>query len=234
MKRILLILIPLTAVACICLLQACKKTNEYPSHVATVSFPVISLNGPQDTTINRNATWSDPGASWHDSITGESGVVKSKQVVNTSTDSAYLLVYTATNKNGFQTSVTRGLGVTNYNGPINIAGGYTVNGAPVNIYQVARALYVNPNADGFGGGDSTVMVIKSDSTLSVGTIYTEITGTTGVPIPETFSQAMITYQAPYYYTGTPPHIVYQPAVIFSYTATILNVPPVAGITFYHD
>lgn len=231
MKRILLILIPLAVLASLSILPSCKKTNEYPSHTAIVSFPHIALIGPNDTTINRGAAWSDPGAAWYDSVTGESGTVKA-QAISTSIDSAYLLIYTATNKNGFQSFAARGLGVTNYNGPINISGGY--NGGSVVISQRSRALYLNPNVDGFGAGDSSVMVIKSDSTLSVATIPTYVTGTTGVPIPESFSQASIIYQPAFITTGSPPHLTAQSAVIFSYTVNILNVSPIPGVTFSQD
>lgn len=232
MKRIIMILIPLAVVA-ISMLSGCKKKeNEFPSHTSKVSFPVITLLGPQDTTISRGATWVDPGATWVDTITGESGTLKAT-AINTSVDSAYMLIYTATNKNGFQSYVARGLGVTNYNGALDISGAYTVNGSTVNIYKVSRALFLNPNADGYGAGDSSVMVIKSDSSISVATIGTYITGTVGAPIPETFSQASIIYQPAYYYSGIPPRLTAQPPVIFSYTVTILNVPP-ATVSFAHN
>jgi hypothetical protein len=233
MKRISLISIPISALVCLCLLYACKKPNEFPSHTATVSFPVITLVGPTDTTINRGATWKDPGATWKDTVTGESGTLTAT-AVNTSVDSAYLLIYTATNKNGFKSFVARGLGVTNYNGPINLSGAYTDNNGGTDVlYQGSRALFINPNADAFGAGDSSVIVIKSDSTISVATIGTYVTGTTGVSLPETFSQASIIYQSPYTYTGIPPRLTAQPPIIFSYTVTILNVPPVTA-TFYHN
>jgi len=208
-------------------LPACKKTNEYPSHVATLSFPVITLLGPGDTTISRGATWKDPGATWKDTVTGESGTLTA--TVNTSADSAYLLIYTATNKNGFKSFAARGLGVTNYNGPKSLSGAYTDNnGGADTIYQRSRALFAILNVDAFGAGDSSVIVIKSDSTISVATIGTYVTGTTGVALPETFSQASITYQPAFYYTGTPPRLVPQPAVIFSYTVNIPNAPSVGA------
>jgi len=230
MKRIVSISISLAAIAYLCLLMDCKKTNEYPSHIAQVSFPVVTLLGPGDTTINRGATWKDPGATWRDTVTGESGTLTAT-AVNTSVDSAYLLLYTATNKNGFKTFATRGLGVTNYNGPINLSGVYTDNNGGTDIlYQGSRALFINPNADAFGAYDSTVIVIKSDSTISVATIGTYVTGTTGIALPETFSNTSILYQPPFYYSGTPPHLTAEPAVIFTYTVNILNAPP-ATATF---
>jgi hypothetical protein len=159
-------------------------------------------------------------------VTGESGTLKA-QTINTATDSAYLLIYTATNKNGFQTAVARGLGVTNYNGPISLSGGY--NGNTISISQRSRALFLISNVDytfpGAATIDTSVIVIKSDSTISVASLGTYITGTTGAPVPETFSNATILYQSPFYYTGTPPRLTAQPAIIFSYTVNILNVPP---------
>lgn len=207
MKRILMILIPLTVVATISLLSGCKKKeNQYPSHTATVSFPILTLVGAQDTTINRGATWNDPGATWTDTVTKESGTLKVS--VNTSKDSAYMLVYTATNKNGFQSTVTRGLGVTNYNGPIDISGAYTDNfGGADTIVAVSRALYYVPGIDFIG--DAGLVMIKSDSTISVATVYTLATGTVGAPLPVTFSQATISYATP---------------ITFGFTVNVLNVP----------
>jgi len=213
MKRIISIL---TALACLSMF-GCKKENNYPSHVAQVSFPVVTLNGPQFVTINRGGTWTDPGATWKDTVTGESGTLTMS--VNTSKDSAYFLVYTATNKNGFQNQVQvfRGVGVTNYNGPIDISGNYTDNAGYTDSLQlVSRALFYHPNVDLYG--DADVMVIKSDSTISVAQIKTLVTGTTGAPIPVTFTQDSISYVSPYY---------------FQYTVTILNVPPYAA-QFLHN
>jgi hypothetical protein len=239
MKRILLILIPLAALASLSLLPSCKKTNEYPSHTALVSFPVVTLIGPADTTISRNAVLKDPGATWRDTVTGETGTLHA-QAINTSTDSAYLLVYTATNKNGFQATVSRGLGVTNYNGPIDISGLYTDNaGGTDTLIKVARALFYHSDIDlttnyySLYGGDPGVIVIKSDSTISASSVYTTGTGTTGAPLLTTLSNASIIYQPAYYYSGTPPHLTAQPPVIFSYTVNIPNVPAVTA-TFSHN
>lgn len=206
MKRILSILFPLVLVVCIVMLSACKKYSENPSHVATISFPILTLNGAQDTTINRGASWADPGATWKDTITGETGTLKVS--VNTSVDSAYILVYTATNKNGFQSTVTRGLGVTNYNGPKDLSGAYTDNaGGADTIVKVSRALFQLPTVDFIG--DAGVVVIKSDSTISVATVYTLATGTVGAPLPVTFSQATVNYTSP---------------ITFGYNVNVLNVP----------
>lgn len=206
MKRILVILIPLAAIAGLSMLSACKKTNEYPSKIVTLSFPTITLQGAQFMTINRGTAWVDPGATWSDTVTHESGTIK--VAVNTSVDSAYILVYTATNKNGFSSSVTRGLGVTNYNGPKSLAGPYTDNtGGADTLISVSRALCYMPTIDFIG--DPGVVVIKSDSTISFSTVMTLATGTTGAPIPVTLSQATINYSTP---------------ITFGYTVNVLNVP----------
>jgi hypothetical protein len=217
MKRIKAIIISLTALVLLGLQPGCKKYNEYPSHVAQVSFPTVTLNGPQFMTINRGGTFTDPGATWKDTVTGESGTLT--MTINTSKDSAYFLVYTATNKNGFQNQVTvfRGVGVTNYNGPIDISGNYADNaGGTDSIQMVSRALFFHPNVDLYG--DVDVMAIKSDSTLSVAVIKTLVTGTTGAPIPVTFTGTLISYTSP---------------ISFQYTVTILNVPPYVA-QFQHE
>ena len=209
MKRIKIIFIALTALGCIGIMSGCKKVNEYPSRTVQISFPVVTLNGPQFMTISRGGTFTDPGATWKDTVTGEHGNLT--MTVNTGKDSAYFLVYTATNKNGFQnqTMVFRGVGVTNYSGPLDISGNYTDNAGNTDSLQlVSRALFFHPNVDLYG--DPGVMVIKSDSTISVATIKTLVTGTNGAPIPVTFTQDTIYYTSPIY---------------FQYNVTILNVPP---------
>jgi len=217
MKKSIFIIIPITALICFSMLSACKKVNEYPSKVVTISFPVVTLNGPQFVTLNRGASWSDPGATWKDTVTGETGTLT--MTVNTSKDSAYYLIYTATNKNGFQNQVqvARGVGVTNYSGPLDISGNYSDNaGGTDSLQMVSRALFYHPNIDLYG--DAGVIVIKSDSTISASVIKTLVTGTNGAPIPVTFTQDSISYASPYY---------------FQYTATILNVPPY-GAAFQHN
>ena len=97
MKRIIFKITLFVAIAFFWMLSGCKKINDTPSHVAQISFPVVTLLGPADTTINRGAAWHDPGATWKDTVTGESGTLTA-QTINTGTDSAYVLVYTATNK----------------------------------------------------------------------------------------------------------------------------------------
>ena len=198
MKRTYIILIG-TLIAGICVLQACRKTDS-PSHVAVISYPVITLQGAQFITINNGATWNDPGATWKDTVTGESGNVT--VAVNTSKDSAYYLVYTATNKNGFQAHVWRGLAVTNQSNNTDISGAYVFTdstgpfagafGLPDTLYKVSRAFFMNPDID--LSGDTGLIAVKSDSTISVAMILTSSTSSgTGSLVPEFFKHATISY-----------------------------------------
>jgi hypothetical protein len=231
MKRIKLVFIALlVALGCLGPMVGCKKYNEYPSRTAQVSFPTITLNGNGDTTLSNGTAWNDPGAKWSDAVTGETGTVYA-QKINTGIDSAYLLIYTATNKNGFQSFASRRLGVTNYNGPLTIAGLY--NAGSIAIVPTTRALFAINSADGFSAADSSAIVIKTDGTLSVGTVGTYVTGTNGVPLTETFTGTQVVFQAPFIYTGTPPRLTAEPAVIIQYNANITNVPAIP-ITLQQD
>src|SRR5579863_1959000 len=190
MKKIIFIFFSAVAVVAL-VLQACKKNNDYPSRTVPISYPVVTLNGPLDTTLMRGSTWVDPGATWKDTVTGESGTIKFS--INTSVDSVYYLVYTATNKNGFvnyqnpatPSPIARGVAVTNMSAAASIAGSYTVispafggallgHGVPLttSLTQRSRALFFTPNIDGFL--DSSLIVIKSDSTLAIATVYPSV------------------------------------------------------------
>lgn len=216
MKR-LIILMPVIAILTFCMFEACKKETN-PSRVVTISTPVISLNGPVDTTLSKGATWIDPGASWYDSVTGEKGTVTAviigpnysltNFVPNTNVDTVYLLSYIALNKNGFSSvPLTRGLGISNMGNSIDISGPYNdSNGGRDSIVKLGRALFYNSNVD--LQGNPGVMVIKSDSTIAVATLYTA--DLTGAYVPEWFTQSSISYATP---------------ITFGYTPNVLNVPP---------
>jgi len=200
--------------------------------VVNITTPIITLNGPADTTLSRGATWVDPGATWKDTATGEGGTVYAviispnytltNFVPNTSVDTAYLLNYIALNKNGFPSAVlTRGLGVTNMGNSIDISGGYNdSNGNRDSIYKVSRALFYTTAVDaqvylpyGFTGIPS-VLCIKSDSTISVATVYTSFL--TGAYVPEWFTNSSISYASP---------------ITLTYLPNVLNVPAGSGSAF---
>ncbi len=236
MKKTIYITIALVAVAGIFWLSACKKTNDYPSKVVTVSYPVVTLNGPLDTTIAKGSTWVDPGASWYDTVTGEKGTITF--AINTSKDSAYFFQYVATNKNGFTNLYqgsgppTRGVGVTEIGNNIDISGAYTQNGPlgplPANLAKGSPGLFTVDNVDGFF--DPGIIVIKSDSTISVATIqalgiYFQ-TYVTSAVVNTVFTQTSIFYQPAFVYTGNPPHVTAQSPVQITYNETPLNGPSI--------
>jgi Domain of unknown function (DUF5011) len=212
MKRVTIIF-AITALVAMCLLGCVKK--ETPSRVVEIGYPTITLNGAPYVTLARGATWSDPGASWTDSITHETGTIKIS--VNTSVDSCYVLVYTATDKNGFSSFVTRGVGVTNNPDTANLSGNYTDqnSGNIDSVQKVAPALYLVPAIDGYDNG---LFVLKTDGTISFATIIEQGLTAPGTNLPETFTQAYLNYAAP---------------VTFGATATITNVPSFP-IQFVHN
>ena len=213
MKR-LTIIFSITALALMCLLGACVK-KETPSRVVEIGYPTVILQGASYVSLARGASWSDPGATWTDSVTHETGTIKLS--VNTSVDSAYILVYTATDKDGFSSSVTRAVGVTNNPDTANLSGNYTNqgNGAVDSVRKVGTALYIVPAIDGL---DSSALVIKTDGTISIATIIEQGLTAPGTNLMETFTQAQLSYVQPYSFIAT---------------ATITNVPPFA-ISFVHN
>lgn len=193
MKRV--IKISAVAVLAICLLQACVK-KETPSRVVEIGYPTVTLQGSPFMSLARGATWTDPGATWTDSVTGETGTIKLP--LNTSVDSAYVLVYTATDKNGFSSFVVRYVGVTNNPDTNDMSGNYTNlgNGAVDSIQKVGKALYLVPAIDGYDNG---LFVLKTNGGISIATIIEQGLTAPGANLPETFSQAQVVYAQPYYF-----------------------------------
>ena len=65
------------------------------------------------------------------------------------------------------------------------------------------------------------------------TIGTYVTGTNGIALPETFTGAQVVFEPAFVYTGNPPRLTAQPAVIYGYTVNITNVPPISA-AFYQN
>jgi hypothetical protein len=224
MKKITIIFAS-AALLALCMLQSCAKKEE-PSWVAKIGYPTVTLKGAPFITIARGATFSDPGASWTDSVTGESGNI-TVSIANTGVDSAYVLVYKATDKNGFSSFVVRGVGVTNNVDTADLSGNYvcTVNGyyagfvgAVDSVQKVAKALYMIPGIDGL---DMDVFVIKTDGTISIASIIEQGLTAPGANLLETFTGASLSYAG-----NSQPYT-------FGANATITNVPPYA-IQFAHE
>ncbi len=192
MKRISIISISLLTL-CIAtfVLPGCKK-DKTVSKLVKFSFPVLTLNGDPIIILNHGDAFSDPGASWVDTVTGESGTVTASTPVVTTSDGLFVITYSATNKNGLKASVTRDVAVTGISSAFDISGVYLRSGtsATTNVTKLGRGLFQTDNVGGNSLFDPAVFLIQTDSTIL---IPDQIFPSSG---PASFSQAQITYGPP--------------------------------------
>jgi Domain of unknown function (DUF5011) len=159
MKRIknILTLILLTVVV----LAGCKKeTTADVSKSVKVSYPSIALNGNALVTIAVGASYTDAGAKLTDDITGAvSDIQPTASNVNTATPGLYVVTYSASNANGFETTASRLVAVTSVNNPINREGTYlrTATGVNCFITKIANGVYKLQNPPGFSGSPNTIV-----------------------------------------------------------------------------
>lgn len=165
MKRITIYFLATTLIA-VLLHTGCKKENQKPSTVVKVSYPKVNLVGDAILVLNRGDAFNDPGASWYDSTTAESGTIKATATVPTSADTIVVITYTAKNKNGFTTSITRTVAVTGISDAYDISGVYlrTANGDTANITKIGRGLFQTDNLGGNVFLDVAFFMVKTDST----------------------------------------------------------------------
>ena len=180
------------AFSALIVLQACKKENDYPSKVVTVSFPVITLKGNAILVLNRGDVFVDPGATWKDSVTGESGTITSGANIPTTSDTIVVINYTAANKYGLRSSITRTVAVTGIPNSLDISGIYirTANGDTANISKIDRGVFFTDNIGGNSTGDVGFFMIKTDSSILV---PSQILKTAGLA---NFAQESINYGPP--------------------------------------
>ncbi|WP_439879593.1 DUF5011 domain-containing protein [Pontibacter sp. MBLB2868] len=89
--------------------SSCEKELDTEGISRITYFPSVSLKGEQWNSILAGTTFSDPGAEATEG--GEMIEVETKGTVDTNVPGVYVMTYTATNKDGFSTSVRRYVGV---------------------------------------------------------------------------------------------------------------------------
>ena len=165
MKKI----IAISAIILILLNAGCKKENQYPSKVVKASYPTVTLVGNAITVVGQGATFNDPGATWIDSLTGETGTVNATATPNTSTEGLTVLTYTAKNKNGFEASATRVVAVTGISNAFDVSGDYarTANGALAHVTKIGQGLFSTDNVSGSTTTtkDAAFFMFTSDSSI---------------------------------------------------------------------
>jgi Domain of unknown function (DUF5011) len=157
------------AIAALVVLQACKKENDYPSQVVKLSFPVMTLNGNAILVLNRGDVFTDPGCSWKDTVTGETGTVNSNATIPTTSDTIVVISYTAVNKYGMKSSITRTVAVTGIPNSLDISGAYlrAATGQTANISKIDRGVFFSDNIGGNSTGDVGFFMIKTDSSILI-------------------------------------------------------------------
>ncbi len=171
---------------------ACEKT-EKPDNTddrvgisRVTNFPVFTLNGEEYMSIVKGGTFTDPGATAKEGTT-DLPVSKSGNV-DVNTVGVYELTYSATNKDGFSSSVTRTVAVlaAAEQPGVNIAGKYANTGSfayVATMTKLAPGFYVVDNV--WGGGSAAVIaayvltVNGADLTLPISTLspYGRVRGT---------------------------------------------------------
>jgi hypothetical protein len=151
-----------------------KETTAGVSKVVTVSYPKITLNGDPAISIPVGGSVADPGAKVFDDVTNTTtDIMASSNNINANTPGLYFLIYTATNANGFESSVVRPVAVTDISPSVDMTGTYarTSNGIEAHVTKVGTGLFLNDNVGGVPPPSPAVlpvyMVLVNDSTLLV-------------------------------------------------------------------
>lgn len=143
---------------------SCEKT-EKPDNTAdrvgisrVTYFPSFTMAGDKYISIVQGATFTDPG------VTAKEGAadlqVQKSGTVDASTVGVYDIVYSATNKDGFSSSVTRTVAVlpSAEQAGVNIGGKYANTGSfsyVATIAKLAPGFYLADNV--WGGGSAAII-----------------------------------------------------------------------------
>jgi hypothetical protein len=125
-------------------------------YVVDTTAPVITLIGDNPLTVERYATYNDPGAT---SYGGGNVIVNS--TVNTSTVGSYTVTYTSTDDQNNQTQVTRTVNVVDTTGPVITL----VGNNPLTVERYST--YSEPGATADGG--ENVVITGTVNMNTVGT-----------------------------------------------------------------
>ncbi|GAO42900.1 immunoglobulin-like domain-containing protein [Flavihumibacter petaseus] len=154
-----LVLIALT-IASLFVTSCEKDDTAHVSKEVLVSYPGIALNGDELIILPVGGTYTEEGAVLTDDITGEtSALAPSSSDVNTAEPGLYIVLYTASNANGFETQVSRKVAVTDVTNTVNRAGDYLrpATGIDMTIEKEAEGVYKITNPGGAGIGTETVI-----------------------------------------------------------------------------
>lgn len=140
---------------------SCKKeTTARVSKEVAVSFPEITLNGDEIVILPVGGTFTEAGAILKDDVTGATSDLQPvSNNVNTAVPGLYVVLYTAANANGFETTIGRKVAVTSVTGTTNIEGSFIrpATGIDMIIDRLSEGVYKITNPGGAGVGIATIV-----------------------------------------------------------------------------
>ena len=155
-------------------LASCKKEPESVSTVVNVSYPSLVLKGDQiiSTSVG-TGTYTDPGATGTDDITGASlALTPVTNSVDLTKPGFYSVKYTMKNSNGYITTKIRLVLVTPVSPAVDLSGTYarTSNGQTVTVTKKGTGLYTTNNIGGVAGRPEFIFDVyfgqTSDTTIA--------------------------------------------------------------------
>jgi hypothetical protein len=165
-KKSIKFALAITAIALL-FVAGCKK-EKLPSKTVEVSHPTVTLNGDPVIILNVGEAYTDPGATYYDSLYGDNGNLTTTTEVNTSEEGFFIISYSATNQYGFEGSGTRLVAVTGASDQFDVSGEYfhAARGGTANVSKVGRGVFVTDNVSGgAAGSDIAYFMFKADSTM---------------------------------------------------------------------
>ena len=159
--RIIKFLLILAAVVPFAACEKTEKPENTPDRVGisrVTYFPTFDMKGEQYMSLVKGGTFTDPG------VTAKEGTADLQVVVtgsvNTNTVGVYDIVYSATNKDGFSSSISRSVAVlpAAEQANVNIAGKYANTGSfayVATISKLAPGFYLADNV--WGGGSAAII-----------------------------------------------------------------------------
>jgi hypothetical protein len=151
----------IVAMSAVVLITSCEKDDtESVSREVKVSYPEIILNGDEVVILPVGASYTDAGAIVKDDITGQESPLEAvSDNVNTAEPGLYLVIFTAANANGFETTVARKVAVTDVTGTIDRSGTYVrpQTGVEMIMEQLGEGVYKITNPGGAGVGVNTIV-----------------------------------------------------------------------------
>ena len=187
--RIIKFLLILAAVIPFASCEKTEKPDNTPDRVGisrVTYFPTFTMSGAKYISIVKGGSFTDPG------VTAKEGTadlqVTKTGTVNTNTVGVYDIVYSATNKDGFTSSVTRTVAVlpSAEQAGVDISGKYANTGSfnyVATMQKLAPGFYLVDNL--WGGGSAAIIsayVLTVDGTnlivpISTLTAYGRVRGT---------------------------------------------------------